>query len=95
MVEFERGKNKINERKVLSSREWDGDLDPNEVWGRMSRLIKDIAKDILGETNVTRIGLRKDAWWWNADVERAIHENSIQFKIDRNQEIWLIGKITS
>lgn len=74
-----------NKRESLST--WDDDSNPNEMWGRMSRLIKDIAKEVWVKP---RIGLQKDTWWWNSEVERA-HEKKNQFKIwhkSRNMVDW-------
>lgn len=47
----------------------------------MSRLIKDIIKEVLGENIETRMGLHKDTWWCYVFVESAIHEKKNQFEI--------------
>lgn len=50
-----RGENaKIMKDKVLSNGEWNDDSNPNEICGRMFRLIKDITKEVFGEANGTR-----------------------------------------
>lgn len=77
--------------KVFSNREQDDAWNLDEMWGKMSKLIIGIAREVLGETKRTRIGLCKDKQWWNTEVEKAITEkktNSRHGKKTRKLEDW-------
>lgn len=72
--------------KVLNITEWNDDSNPNEMWARMFRLIKEIAKEVMGQTKGIRMGSHKDTWWWNAKVKKL--KRKINLRFGRKQRRW-------
>ncbi|KAK9127974.1 hypothetical protein Syun_016771 [Stephania yunnanensis] len=57
--------------KLLKKNVWNLDLDANTMWLEMSNCIRRARSNVLGISK----GLRppkKETWWWNEDVQRAI-----------------------
>ena len=46
------------------------DGDPNLMWDTATKCIKNIAKEVLGESKGIEI-LGKETWWWNEQVQAA------------------------
>lgn len=66
------------------------------MWVKISKVFKEIVKEVLSETKRTKIGPRKDTWWWNMDAQRA--GLSVRRKPNttygKEQERRKIGRIT-
>ena len=56
------------------------DSDPSLIWDMATKCIKNIAKEVLGESKGIRI-LGKKIWWWNEQVQAAIKLKRVNYKI--------------
>ena len=56
------------------------DSDPNLIQNMTNKCIKNIAKEVLGESKEIEI-LEKVTWWWNEQVQAAIKLKRINYKI--------------
>ena len=56
------------------------DSDPSLMWNMATKCIKNIAKDVLGESKGIGI-LGKETWWWNEQVQAAIKLKRTNYKI--------------
>ncbi|KAI5735640.1 hypothetical protein M8J77_020866 [Diaphorina citri] len=58
----------------------------NEWWNENSRVIKQVAVNILGKTSGKSPPNDKESWWWNGEVQKAIKEKKDAKKMyDRSQ----------
>ena len=63
----------------------------NEVWRRMATCVKNIAKEVVGETK-SRIPEHKQTWWWDEEIQRVVACKKKQFKVwqkSRKREDWV------
>ena len=56
------------------------DSDPNLMWNMATKCIKNVAKEVLGESKGIRL-LEKETWWWNEEVQAVIKLKRINCKI--------------
>ena len=56
------------------------DSDPNLIWDKATKYIKNVAKEVLEESKGVR-SLGKGTWWWNEKVQAAIKLKRTNYKI--------------
>ena len=52
-----------------------------EEWNQLEALLLDTAKSVLGQTTGKGAYNEKEAWWWNEEVQKAVKEKRLKFKI--------------
>nr|XP_049692389.1 uncharacterized protein LOC126053698 [Helicoverpa armigera] len=58
----------------------------NECWSEMASHIREIAKDVCGESRGKGL-IDRDTWWWNDEVQKVLKEKKVAFKEWQNVEI--------
>ena len=64
-------------------------LDVNNMWNSMSRLISRVAKELLGETKgryISSTEHNRESWWWSEDVQKVINIKRESFKTWQNNK---------
>ena len=80
MENFERWKTKIILKKVSKKTNYEYKWWPNLIWDKVTKCIKNVAKEVLGESK-EKEPLEKETWWWNEKVQAAIKLKRTNYKI--------------
>jgi len=59
----------INEVKEKALWNVEGNL--NKVWSRIATCVKNIAKEVVGETRSSLSGNKK-TWWWDVEIHTVV-----------------------
>ncbi|XP_047029963.1 uncharacterized protein LOC124637497 [Helicoverpa zea] len=70
--------------KISEMKEMEGDV--NECWSEMASHIREVAKDVCGESRGKGL-IDRDTWWWNDEVQKVLKEKKVAFKEWQNVEI--------
>ncbi|XP_042487419.1 uncharacterized protein LOC122067642 [Macadamia integrifolia] len=65
--------------KVVKHSKCDSERDSNVMWSKMTTCIKNVAKEVLGESRGTRHDLKK-TWWWGEEIQKSIKHKKVCFK---------------
>jgi hypothetical protein len=58
---------------------WNIEGNINKVWKIMARCVKNIAKEVVGETKINRPE-NKERWWWDKEIQRVVANKKKKFK---------------
>ncbi|CAH0724159.1 unnamed protein product, partial [Brenthis ino] len=61
----------VRERTVCKYIQGSGKVD--ECWNEMANYIREIAREVFGETK-GKGTIDRDTWWWSEEVQRALKE---------------------
>jgi len=53
-------------------------ISKDDEWDVISQKMAKTMKEVCG---ITRGGSRKETWWWNGDVKKALRENKEKYTI--------------
>ena len=65
--------------KLLSEGNWSVNEDANSAWEATAELIRTVARSMLG-TSRGGSGPRREAWWWNEDVQLKVKAKKTAYK---------------
>nr|XP_049697159.1 uncharacterized protein LOC126054693 [Helicoverpa armigera] len=71
--------------KISEMKEMEGRC-VNECWSEMASHIREVAKDVCGESRGKGL-IDRDTWWWNDEVHKVLKEKKVAFKEWQNVEI--------
>ena len=75
-----RERESLLKEKLLEEVDWEWDGSVEDMWKRVSVVIKKGCREVLGVYKVGSGFMKKETWWWNAEVGEVVGEKKKAYK---------------